>query len=146
MGGQEHTTRHLEQRLPALVAQAAEARQHAYAPYSSFRVGAALLSADGLSFFGANVENASYGLTMCAERVAIFQAVVAGAGRPVALVVSAEPAAWPCGACRQVLAEFAQPDCLVIVAEGEREIARVRLADLLPHAFSPVFQPSAPSG
>ncbi len=97
-------------------------------------------------FAGCNVENASYGLTMCAERVALFKAVCAGSRRQVAIAVSAEPAAWPCGACRQVLAEFAEPDCLVIVAEGGREVARTTVADLLPNAFSTVFRPPAQSG
>ncbi len=146
MCGQEHSTQPLDQSLLALVAQAAEARKRAYSPYSAFQVGAALLTADGRAFAGGNVENASYGLTMCAERVAIFTAVAAGAKRVSALAVSAEPAAWPCGACRQVLAEFAGPDCLVIVAEGPRVVARVMLGDLLPHAFSPVFRPPTQSG
>lgn len=132
--------------IEELIRRAASARRHAYAPYSSFHVGAAVLTSDGRVFTGSNVENASYGLTMCAERVAVFGAVAAGAGKPIALVVSAEPAAWPCGACRQVLTEFAEPECPVIVAEGARQVAWVALEELLPHAFSPVFRPPAQSG
>lgn len=132
--------------IGALLAAAEESRARAYAPYSGFHVGASVLTADGHTYCGSNVENASYGLTMCAERVAVFTAVAAGAKRVSALAVSAEPAAWPCGACRQVLAEFADPDCMVIVAEGGREVARVTVADLLPNAFSPVFRPRTQSG
>lgn len=119
-----------------LVSLAAAARAHSHAPYSRFHVGAALAAADGRVFAGCNVENASYGLTICAERVAVFRAVCEGAGDIVALAVSAEPAAHPCGACLQVLAEFADPDCAVIVAEGPRPVARYRLGELLPRAFS----------
>ncbi len=132
--------------IEELIRRAASARRRAYAPYSSFHVGAAVLTGDGRVFTGSNVENASYGLTMCAERVAVFGAVTAGAGKPVVLVVSAEPGVWPCGACRQVLAEFAAPECPVIVAEGLREVARVTVADLLPNAFAPVFRPPTQSG
>ncbi|MGQ9553494.1 MAG: cytidine deaminase [Anaerolineae bacterium] len=119
-----------------LARRAAEARRKAYAPYSGFVVGAAVLAHDGRFFSGCNVENASYGLTVCAERVAIFCAVANGASRLLALAVSAVPAAWPCGACRQVLAEFTDSDCLVIVAEDERVVAVATLAELLPHAFT----------
>jgi len=115
---------------------AAEARTRAYAPYSCFAVGAAVLGQDGRVFTGCNVENASYGLTVCAERTAIFRAIAEGASRLAALAVSAVPAAWPCGACRQVLAEFADPTCPVIVAEGGKVVAVTTLSELLPQAFS----------
>jgi len=119
-----------------LVRAAVVARARAYAPYSRFAVGAAVLTADGRVFAGSNVENASYGLTICAERVAIFSAVAAGAREMAALAVSAVPASFPCGACRQVLAELAQASCPVLVADGESLVAVARLAEILPHAFS----------
>ena len=115
---------------------AATAREQSYAPYSQFAVGAAVLTADGSAFTGCNVENASFGLTVCAERVAIFGAVAAGHRCIVALAVSADPPAWPCGACRQVLAEFASPECPIITSHGQKIVASLTLAELLPHAFS----------
>lgn len=121
-----------------LVRRAVEARGRAYAPYSGFAVGAALLAQDGRIFSGCNVENASYGLTVCAERVALFKAVSEGAREFVALAVACGkgPCA-PCGACRQVLYEFA-PDLLVIMADGEGKTWRTaRLPELLPHGFGP---------
>lgn len=127
-----------DQDREALVAAAGEARERAYAPYSGFQVGAALLSDDGSRFTGANVENASYGLSMCAERTAVFHAVAEGVRRlrAVAVVASNEEPTWPCGACRQVLYEFG-PD-LVVISEGKGGRREERsLADLLPEAFGP---------
>ncbi|NPV07130.1 MAG: cytidine deaminase [Anaerolineae bacterium] len=129
----------IEELVPELVVRATEARAHAYAPYSRFRVGAAVLGQDGRVAAGANVENASYGLTMCAERVALFGAISQGSPGIVALALSAEPAVWPCGACLQVLAEFARPDCAVVISEGGRVVARSTLGALLPHAFGAAF-------
>lgn len=121
-----------------LVREARAARDRAYAPYSGFHVGAALLTDDGRVVPGANVENASYGLSMCAERTAAFRAASEGARRvvAVAVVASNEEPTWPCGACRQVLWEFG-PD-MVVISEGSggRRDER-RLADLLPDAFGP---------
>src|SRR5690349_2808106 len=95
-----------------LFAEATSARERAWAPYSKFKVGAALLFEDGRVLSGCNVENASYGLSMCAERNALGRAAVEGAGRPlaVAIVADSERPCPPCGACRQVIAEFAAPD------------------------------------
>jgi cytidine deaminase len=113
---------------------------HAYCPYSHFRVGAAVLTDDGRISWGSNVENASYGLTICAERNSVFQAVAQSAGPTVirAVVIytpTPEPTA-PCGACRQVINEFG-PDAEVrSICDGPREL-RFRLSELLPAAFGP---------
>jgi cytidine deaminase len=115
---------------------ARRAREGAYAPYSGFRVGAAVLTARGEIFTGANVENASFGATVCAERVAIFAAVAAGRRDLTALAVMAdtpEPVA-PCGLCRQVLAEF-NPDCEVVLANTAGGWRLANLKELLPLAF-----------
>ena len=124
----------------ALIEAASAAREHAYAPYSNFRVGCALLAADGTVFTGANIENAAYGSTICAERVAMPAAVVAGAREFVALAVvgDGDGPCTPCGACRQVLFEFA-PDLVVIAGGGDGATARYHLGrDLLPDGFGPL--------
>jgi cytidine deaminase len=120
-----------------LVNAARNAQASAYAPYSNFRVGAALEAADGTVFLGCNVENASYGLTICAERAAICAAVSAGARkfRRAVVVSDVDPPAAPCGACRQVLAEFGLD--LPIDGVGPRATVRWRLSELLPSAFGP---------
>ncbi|WP_246791469.1 cytidine deaminase [Bradyrhizobium commune] len=125
--------------LDQLLKKARSAAETAYAPYSRFRVGAAVL-ADGEIFTGFNVENASYGLTVCAERTAIFNAVTKGHRRIDAVAVAcidaapdAEPSSrMPCGACRQVIAEFASPDTTVIV-DG---VGQTSLGRLLPEPFT----------
>jgi cytidine deaminase len=120
------------------IPQAWAARDKAYAPYSKFHVGALLVSSDGRIFTGCNVENLSYGLTMCAERVAIGSAVVAGATEIIAVVVVAdtqEPIS-PCGACRQVLAEFGDPRILLVGREGQAEF---QLSELLPRASTGIL-------
>jgi cytidine deaminase len=123
----------------ALEAAARDAQRRAYAPYSKFRVGAAVRMA-GEVFEGANVENASYGLAMCAERTAVFAAVLAGARRleAVAVCTDASPPSSPCGACRQVLLEFASDPAAVTVTaispSGERR--SWTLAELIPDGFS----------
>ncbi len=124
--------------LDRLIAAAREAASRAYCPYSRFPVGAALLTDDGSIFSGCNVENASSGLTICAERSAVVQAVAAGRRHFVRAVVytpTPTPTA-PCGACRQVLNEFSPEAMLTSVCDG---LARIecRLSDLLPHAFGP---------
>lgn len=119
-----------------LVAQAVEARKAAYVPYSRFPVGAALLSADGTVYTGCNVENASYGLTICAERNAVAHAVAEGARHFDAIAVVTENGVTPCGMCRQTLAEFG-PTMTVIVADAAGHRRIYNLADLLPAAFTP---------
>jgi cytidine deaminase len=125
--------------IAPLVRAAIRAGRQAHAPYSGYRVGAALLAADGRVFTGCNVENASYGLTLCAERAAVCAAVAAGARRFTALAVTASGAAvpFPCGACRQVLAEFCPAEMPVHVARAAkpRAIRTLTMAELLPHGF-----------
>jgi homotetrameric cytidine deaminase len=120
-----------------LVTAALEARAHAHAPYSGYAVGAAVESDDGRIFAGGNVENASYGLTICAERSAMVAAASAGARRIVRVVVVASGAPSPCGACRQVLAEFCNDDAVIESLDPERpaDIRRTTLGALLPNAF-----------
>lgn len=118
-----------------LMQKAAEAQSRAYAPYSRFPVGAAILAEDGRVFTGCNVENASFGLTVCAERNAIAAAVLAGA-RPLAVaIVGNQHDLVPCGACRQVLAEF-NPEILVLTQKAGNEIEVRSLRQLLPAAFA----------
>ena len=122
-----------------LLNRAADACAQAYCPYSEYRVGAALLTTDGKMFDGCNVENASYGLTVCAERVAFFTAVADGHRDFTALALVADERAQPqpCGACRQVMAEFCSPDFPIYTArEGRLEaFERSSLGELLPKAF-----------
>jgi len=119
-----------------LLAAAKAAQRRAYAPYSKFRVGAALLTKSGKIYTGCNVENASYGLTICAERVALAKAVSEGHRKFKAIAVVAPSAGLsPCGACRQVLAEFGE---MVVVCADSRNRQKLRLhllSELLPHAF-----------
>ncbi len=122
-----------------LVVAAVDAASRAYAKYSGFRVGAALLSADGRVFTGCNVENGSYGLTNCAERTAVFKAVSEGVRDFAAIAVAggAGTPAYPCGACRQVLAEFCQPSMPVICSTlGMDRVERFTLGALLPQSFA----------
>jgi len=126
-------------KMKALLQTAANAARKAYAPYSNFNVGAALLCADGDVFTGCNVENASYGLTNCAERTAVFSAIAAGRKDFVALAIVAEGESmpYPCGACRQVLSEFCREELSVYVAtvDALEDYEVVCLAELLPHRF-----------
>ena len=123
----------------ALCRAAAEAAKLAYAPHSGYRVGAALLSADGRVFTGCNVENASYGLTNCAERTALFKAVSEGARnfKAIAIAGGTDSPAYPCGACRQALAEFCGPETPVICCTLDGKVAgRFTLGGLLPQTFA----------
>jgi len=121
-----------------LIAAAREARERAYVPYSKFPVGAALVAEDGTLYTGCNVENASYGLTNCAERTAIFKMVSEGQRRftAIAVIADTDGPCSPCGACRQVMSEFG-PDARVILTNlrGETRVTSVR--ELLPGAFTP---------
>jgi len=120
----------------ALLEAARAVQQHAHAPYSGFRVGAALETEDGQVFVGCNVENASYGLTICAERTALVSAVAAGHRRfrRIVVVSDSDPPASPCGACRQMLAEFGL--ALRVDAVGPGQALQWTLAELLPDAFT----------
>lgn len=120
-----------------LVARAKQARRNAYAPYSHYAVGAAALTRSGQVFTGVNVENASYGLTVCAERNAIFQAVAAGETEIVALAVVTANGGSPCGACRQVLGEFGNDGTVVWVADTRGRVKKFTLKELLPARFTP---------
>ncbi len=121
----------------SLLQLAARARDAAYAPYSRFQVGAALLAENGEVFTGCNVENASYGLTLCAERTAVCSAVAAGVRSYSAIAISAPGGAAPCGACRQVINEFNPALKVYLGDETGRLVAETTLDILLPNAFGP---------
>lgn len=129
-----------------LVRLAFEAREKSYAPYSHFCVGAALLGESGEVYLGCNIENASYGATVCAERTAVFGAVARGERRFQAIAITgakegAPPEqagyAWPCGICRQVLREFSAGALIVLVARTPEDYVKTTLAALLPDSFGP---------
>ena len=118
-----------------LVRQAAAARQAAYAPYSGYQVGAALLGRSGQVYTGCNVENAAYSPTICAERAAVAKAVSEGEREFTALAVVTKDGATPCGVCRQVLCEFAN-DMIVLIGDGEGNTRETTLTELLPDSFA----------
>jgi len=120
-----------------LIEAAVEARQWAYAPYSGYRVGAALLSSSGQVYDGVNVENAAYPDSICAERTAIFKAVARGEREFEAIAVVSSNGGTPCGSCRQVLSEFGLDTLVVVADEAGRVRLEARLGDLLPSAFGP---------
>ncbi|MDE6687117.1 MAG: cytidine deaminase [Lachnospiraceae bacterium] len=129
-----------------LIRVAMQARQRAYAPYSNFLVGAALLTENGKVYQGCNIENASYGATNCAERTAVFRAVSEGETRFSAIAIVGGMRdkeltyAYPCGICRQVLREFCEPERMwVIVARSETDYKKRTLSELLPESFGPDF-------
>ena len=129
--------------LSLMIKKVYEARDHAYAPYSKYLVGACVKAEDGTLFTGCNIENASYGLTICAERTAIFSMVNAGKRKitALALVGTGEALCTPCGACRQVIREFATPDLSIYLCNSSSpEIVKtVTLSSLLPMSFGPEF-------
>lgn len=120
-----------------LLKMAEEALTHAYAPYSRYRVAAALLTASGEVFTGVNIENASFGATICAERVAVFKAVSAGQRdfKTLALVTGQGDFPTPCGMCRQVLVEFGKPDMEIVLHNDEKTVV-YKLEELLPLSFT----------
>jgi cytidine deaminase len=120
-----------------LIQTAVEARKWAYAPYSGYPVGAALLTASGRIYDGVNVENAAYPTTICAERVAVFKAVSEGERDFKAIAVVTENGGSPCGSCRQVLAEFGLEITVMIADTSGNLVEEVAIADLLPNAFTP---------
>ena len=121
-----------------LIQQALEARHWSYAPYSKYSVGAALLAESGQTYSGANIENAAYPVSICAERVAVFTAVHQGERQFRAIAVATENGGSPCGSCRQVLAEFGLETLVLIVNRQGEVVKEMRLAELLPDAFTPL--------
>lgn len=119
-----------------LITQAIEARKRAYTPYSHYKVGAALLGKSGKVYLGCNVENASYGHTVCAERTAILKAVSEGEREFEAIAVVTRNGGSPCGACRQVMVEFA-PDLIIYIADKNGEYRTTTMSELLPDSFTP---------
>ncbi len=126
-----------------LIKKALEARKCAYAPYSGFAVGAALLTQKDTFYLGGNIENASYGATNCAERTAIFKAVSEGCNEFKAIAIAGgpredEPSDWcyPCGICRQVMQEFCDGDFPVYIVKSTEEYKKLKLSELLPYSFN----------
>ena len=127
-----------------LIKEALMARKNSYCPYSGYAVGACVQTSDGKTFSGCNVENASYGLTNCAERTAVFKAVSEGATRLNAIAITGGfkasdelDYAYPCGACRQVLRELGTGDLLILVAKSEKDYKEYTLDELYPESFGP---------
>ncbi|NLP46222.1 MAG: cytidine deaminase [Epulopiscium sp.] len=124
-------------KVEELLSYATYAKQYAYAPYSNFQVGAAVLTSSGKVYTGCNIENASYGATNCAERTAFFKAISEGERdfKAIAIVSSSQDETFPCGICRQVMMEF-MPDGIVILETKEKQIKQYRVQELLPYAFT----------
>lgn len=122
--------------MDKLIKEAKKAREKAYAPYSNFKVGAAVLTHDGKIFSGCNIENSSYGLSICAERAAIFNAVSSGYREftKIAVVTDSEPPSSPCGACRQVIFEFGD-DMEVIMSNLKGDVKIIKIDELLKDGF-----------
>ncbi len=125
-----------------LIAAASDARENAYAPYSKFRVGAAVRASSGQIYTGANIENALYGLTICAERSAVFAATSSGERELKEIAIVTENGAPPCGPCRQVLAEFSGEDLSILLSDLSGTRQQHSLGDLLPQSFSARHLPS----
>lgn len=121
----------------SLIQEAIEARKQAYTPYSKFKVGAAVLTANGHVFRGCNIENASYGLTNCAERTALFKAVSEGEPKveAIAIVADTDGPVSPCGACRQVIAEFSDHNTKVYLSNLKGDLLETSITELLPGFF-----------
>lgn len=130
----------MKKNLDLLFKKAVGAQKKAYAPYSGHKIGASVLMKDGQVFTGANVENASYGGTVCAERTAIWKAITEGAKTPITeiVIVSDQLEPWPpCGMCRQVIAEFGTPETKVWIGNTKKIVKAFTFAELFPEAFSP---------
>ena len=124
-----------------LIERAREARQSAHAPYSKFQVGAALVSSEGRVYTGCNIENATYSLTMCAERVAIFKAASEGALRiaRIAVIAEGDEPVTPCGCCRQMIWEFGDDNTVVVMCTLSGRVKSLSIAALFPHPFDSSF-------
>ena len=127
----------MKKEFQELVKAALKVKHNSYSPFSNFRVGAALLSKDGRIFTGCNIENSSYGLTICAERVAIFNAISSGASEfsAIAIISDSFDITPPCGACRQVLSDLAR-DIDIIMLDNKKRNKILKLSSLLPYAFT----------
>ncbi len=125
-------------RTKELAAAAEKSKKKAYAPYSKFRVGAALLAKSGKIYEGANIENASFSMTMCAERTAAFSAVLNNERKFEAIAIASDLDGYiaPCGACRQVLLELCGKNLLVIMLNGKNKVKKMKLGELLPYSFN----------
>lgn len=124
--------------LQVLVAAARRARKTAYAPYSKYRVGAAVVGKSGRIYSGSNIENSAYPTSICAERVAIFKAISEGERKLLALAVATSNAGSPCGSCRQVFSEFADDDAaILLVGQRGRQVKVFSMKDMLPERFGP---------
>ena len=126
----------MKEEYKKLINEAEKARKRAYTPYSKFQVGAAVLCADGKIFTGCNIENASFGLSVCAERVAIFKAISEGSTtfEAIAVIGDTDKPCSPCGACRQVISEFGE-EIFLIMANLKGDVKIKKIGDLLPEAF-----------
>ena len=124
-----------KEKIIKLISEAIKIRERAYAKYSDFKVGAVVIGGSGEKYFGVNVENSSYGLSNCAERAAIFNAITNGEKSIDILIVVGEKLISPCGACRQVIAEFSNENTKIIMANIKHEFNIVKIEELLPMAF-----------
>lgn len=122
-----------------LVQTAVSSRESAYTPYSNYKVGAALLTSTGKMYRGVNIENAAYPVTICAERVSVFKAVSEGEREFVAMAVVTSNGGFPCGSCRQVLAEFGLETLIIIADEQGNVVGEATVDELLPGAFGPEY-------
>lgn len=136
MSGKKEGENAVKEEYKKLINEAEKARNRAYTPYSKFKVGAAVLSVDGKIFTGCNIENASFGLAVCAERVAIFKAISEGSTKfkAIAVIGNTDKPCSPCGACRQVISEFGE-DILLIMANLKGDVKIKKIKELLPEAF-----------